>query len=1322
MAVVVCTARIALDAVIHAYLKLEETNLIIFDEAHHALGGNEYARLMAHYRLISQNAQPKIFGMTASPLSSKGTLESASINLEDTLNARIFTAAHSTRAELQAAVSKPEELVLEYDQPQKPFVDPLGPPAVQAEVVRRMPPSAELDKIVQRMSFYWEEYGSVFSDLAWMTSSKELRQRAARKSFFARQKAHESMINPDLQAAKEKLEIAASVSRQIISILDTIPPIGTVALNEDNASPKLRKVIQALECFRDHADHFCGILFCSRRLTALALTLLISRTPSLSFLHPEALVGHGGKGDITHSDGMSWEEQKAILSRLRNRDPTNLVIATSVLEEGLDIAPVNCVIRFDLPQHHIGYVQSKGRARAAHSTFILLAEKDNEEHLVLLERFAYAEDTMKDFLESLPEDRVARSVVEDADEIEAARFDPDNQLASKSLVDETTGARLWPVDATVVLADYVSLLKSDDFCPGGPDYEYVGDDHAWSVVVRLPASSPGGTVSGPVMSSKISAKRAAAFEVCCLLHRLGELDHHLAPRRERKAPVEPQARLVGDFSEVGIKVDWAPENMLSFKPAIPDVFSRPAIPETGDQLKVFWHVFHLPSTDCVGDQMRPVALVTRRPLPAGLPGVVLTEYREQNNVEAKPMGEAHEITLSEDQLKLARSYNFRLWQLVTHRTLIFDELPYLILPLVRDCSTIDWDEVEQAEEPLVRFPDQDPESWKNFDDQLLFDGKDYASGACPYRGRFVDTEQTPLSPYCGRDGTAGTESYIDHWISKRAGKRRTYKSEVLNKQPMLVVRRLSRRLENFLTIAKKRAISEVRDSYLIPEFTWAYGIRASMFESASLLPSMLTGLQQMLLGHEVNMSTLDGLVDPRQMVVALTHSLAQFPFSLERFEFLGDVFLKAASSALVYSLFQDCPEGDLHWERREMVNNMNLIAKTKHLDLGSKICTFTYTRRTWRPPLCQIKERPIDPKEELQHLGYKAIADVVESILGAAIMTDSDLDDPDRDPDGLWQNVHVGLRALGCFNIIPRELCTIASIAEVWEQSVAVKAVAERWDDRLHLESLRRFQAVIGYEFKHPHLALEALTHPGHLRSVLPSYQRLEFLGDALLDFCVDSWLFSTYRGLHEGELTSLKDVAVANKTLCALCEHLRLYKFLQMDYHGGFAEALSNLIDDMEVARNAVDRHFEWPTLAGERYDVEPLEGNADVGGEQDATESGPEAGASPYRHYWAKKKEIKALADIVESTLGAVFVDSGFNFETVWRFWRRLYLPWYSRYADYDALLEARDRGVAIRQRPNMAPACHPPHQLQFGKSGAEGWPHKHQKRIFVPRCTRS
>ena len=56
-------------------------------------------------------------------------------------------------------------------------------------------------------------------------------------------------------------------------------------------------------------------------------------------------------------------------------------------------------------------------------------------------------------------------------------------------------------------------------------------------------------------------------------------------------------------------------------------------------------------------------------------------------------------------------------------------------------------------------------------------------------------------------------------------------------------------------------------------------------------------------------------------------------------------------------------------------------------------------------------------------------------------------------------------------------------------------------------ERVEQLQERIGYQFKHPILALQALTHPSHAATgdelATNSYQRLEFLGDALLDLIV---------------------------------------------------------------------------------------------------------------------------------------------------------------------------------------------------------------------------
>lgn len=53
----------------------------------------------------------------------------------------------------------------------------------------------------------------------------------------------------------------------------------------------------------------------------------------------------------------------------------NLLVATSVAEEGLDIRQCNVVIRFDLAKTVLAYIQSRGRARKPGSDYILMVER-----------------------------------------------------------------------------------------------------------------------------------------------------------------------------------------------------------------------------------------------------------------------------------------------------------------------------------------------------------------------------------------------------------------------------------------------------------------------------------------------------------------------------------------------------------------------------------------------------------------------------------------------------------------------------------------------------------------------------------------------------------------------------------------------------------------------------------------------------------------------------------------------------------------------------------------------------------------------------------
>ena len=94
--------------------------------------------------------------------------------------------------------------------------------------------------------------------------------------------------------------------------------------------------------------------------------------------------------------------------------------------------------------------------------------------------------------------------------------------------------------------------------------------------------------------------------------------------------------------------------------------------------------------------------------------------------------------------------------------------------------------------------------------------------------------------------------------------------------------------------------------------------------------------------------------------------------------------------------------------------------------------------------------------------------------------------------------------------------------------------------DSFDLEALEKR---IGYEFTNPTWVIEAMTHPASNPSF--NYQRLEFLGDAVLDMVIMEFLFSKFPQASPGALSELKKQTVMNATLKKASERLGLVDFM---------------------------------------------------------------------------------------------------------------------------------------------------------------------------------
>ncbi|MCK5803954.1 MAG: ribonuclease III [Lentisphaeria bacterium] len=117
----------------------------------------------------------------------------------------------------------------------------------------------------------------------------------------------------------------------------------------------------------------------------------------------------------------------------------------------------------------------------------------------------------------------------------------------------------------------------------------------------------------------------------------------------------------------------------------------------------------------------------------------------------------------------------------------------------------------------------------------------------------------------------------------------------------------------------------------------------------------------------------------------------------------------------------------------------------------------------------------------------------------------------------------------------------------------------------------------IGHVFAHPALLEEALTHPSYAierRHPPPDNQRLEFLGDAVLQLVVSEMLFSRLPEGDEGILTRVRSAVAKEETLVGFARELALGEALLLgngEIRTGGVERASNLGDAFEAVLAAL-------------------------------------------------------------------------------------------------------------------------------------------------------
>jgi dsRNA-specific ribonuclease len=151
--------------------------------------------------------------------------------------------------------------------------------------------------------------------------------------------------------------------------------------------------------------------------------------------------------------------------------------------------------------------------------------------------------------------------------------------------------------------------------------------------------------------------------------------------------------------------------------------------------------------------------------------------------------------------------------------------------------------------------------------------------------------------------------------------------------------------------------------------------------------------------------------------------------------------------------------------------------------------------------------------------------------------------------------------------------------------------------------SIAAVEQTIGYIFRNKKLLEEALTHPSYNESV--SYERLEFVGDAVLGLAISNHLFLTYTSVDPGQLTLLRAANVSTEKLARVAVRYGLHRFIRHN----------TIVDKIREFADAVQKEDNCSVVL-----------------------------------YGGSVKAPKILADIVESIAAAVYVDVDFDLKKLW------------------------------------------------------------------------
>ncbi|XP_015185292.1 PREDICTED: endoribonuclease Dcr-1 [Polistes dominula] len=680
--------------------------------------------------------------------------------------------------------------------------------------------------------------------------------------------------------------------KDIIDTMRTVVPKET-AKGKKQADDVRRRAYRTQRYLRGimDPDLLCGIIFVKKSFTAKVIASFLNDVSKyddrFSFITCLHLIESNSDDFGYFKDvEIQLKKQEEVLKKFRMHE-CNLLVATKILEEGIDIPKCNLVLRYDFPKEYQSYVQCKTKARAVDPIHVLLLPKISAKRLIW--KFALFGATEKKLISKTtsyePSDEEEREADMYADMI--PHFQP---------LDTPGAVKVTFNSAISLINKYCAKLPSDTFTRLTPEWIInpvkIENSTYYECSLRLPINSPlKYVITSYPMPNKAMARRMAALQYCIELHRKDELDDNLLPigKENFKAkPEDAELPALPDETELD-EIEARPgttKRRQYYDKKTAKVLTE-CRPTAGSEAYLYHinMVLNCPLPEEQNTRGRKIyppeessigfGILTLKKIPKLCPFPIYTRSGEVHvNLELSKKT----IVLTETQIEriaIFLKYTFtnvlRLQKYLMYFDMDISEDSYIIVPIKLAAErknsdiNIDWDFLDCIYDNQDTFPAEVPEKKRK---EFKFDSSKYNDAVIMpwYRSQDqpqyfyvaeICTNLNPKSAFPGDDYISFEEYYL-----------KKYNVQIQNlEQPLLDVDHTSARL-NFLTpryvnrkgVALPTSSEETKRAkrenleqkqILVPELCVIHPFPASLWRQAVCLPCILYRINALLLADQI---------------------------------------------------------------------------------------------------------------------------------------------------------------------------------------------------------------------------------------------------------------------------------------------------------------------------------------------------------------------------------------------------------------------------------------------------------------------------------------